>query len=207
MAITFLTNGGTPFLTLAQISEDGATLSENTPDLLVNESHSWQAEVTENPVEAGSPVSDHKYVRPKEYSVTVEYSDSPVSLTEVGNKADRITTAVEFFETLLSQDITTNISTKLKDYTSLQCTGVQFSRGVGSGASQQITASFKEFRTVSTETITIEEAAPIEPVVGSSSTKLTKTGKQTKTEVSPSQAAQGSAPAGSILSRLTGVGL
>src|SRR6056297_1762626 len=128
MAITFLTNGGTPFLTLAQISE-GATLAENTPDLLVSENHSWQAEVTENPVEKGTPVADHKYVRPKEYSVTVEYSDSPVSLTEVGNKADRITTAIEFFETLLSQDITTNISTKAKDYVNLQCTGIQLSRG------------------------------------------------------------------------------
>lgn len=207
MAITFLTNGGTPFLSLAQIGEDGATLSENTPDLLVNESHSWQAEVTENPVEVGSSVSDHKYVRPKEYSVTVEYSDSPVSLVEAGNKTDRITTAVEFFETLLAKNITTNISTKMKDYTSLQCTGIQLSRGIGSGASQQITASFKEFRTVNTETITIEEAAPIEPTAAASSTKLSKNGKQTKTEASPSTAAQKSAPGGSVLSRLTGVGL
>jgi hypothetical protein len=191
-----------PFLTIAKI-EDGVEVSNSTPDLLINESHNWPVQVTENPVEVGSPVTDHKYVVPKEYSVTVEYSNQPISITEVAGKADRVTTAVEFFENLVDRATIVNISTKHKDYESLICTGVNIGRNSTSGDSQQITANFKEFRTVSTESITVDR---IEPTDASNSTSLTKTGKQTTSPSEPSVAAQEGAPQGSFLSRLTGLG-
>jgi len=204
MALTFLFGKNEPSLTLAQIDESGATISETTPDIMTNESHKWSANLTENPVEDGSPVSDHKYIVPKEYSVTVEYSNYPISISEAGTKDDRVTTAVEFFEGLLESQITVDISSKIKTYFGYVCTDVQLSRNTGAGDKQPITATFREFRTVSTEAIA---GTVVSEEVSVGSTKLTKTGKQVPTEQTPSAAAQEASPSGSALSRLTGLGL
>lgn len=52
-----------------------------TVDATLTENHSFESEVTENPVEEGVSIADHINLKPETYSLTGVISDTPLDLT------------------------------------------------------------------------------------------------------------------------------
>lgn len=51
-------------------------ISTIIPDVMIEEIDRYELEITEHPVERGSPITDHSYMRPKEVSMRVGWSNS-----------------------------------------------------------------------------------------------------------------------------------
>lgn len=54
------------------------------PDVTLEEVHNDELEVTEHPVEQGTTIADHAFVRPAEVIITAGWSDSPNATSLVG---------------------------------------------------------------------------------------------------------------------------
>lgn len=69
---------GTKF-SLADTVKD-KNLKDFVVDVTLTENHDFQADVTENPVEEGSPITDHIDLKPESFTITGVISDTPLDI-------------------------------------------------------------------------------------------------------------------------------
>lgn len=188
--------GGAKGTSFAMISVGGATIKELPADLVSGESHVFENAVTDHPVESGIDVSDHIRALPLKLTITGVFSDTPISVVDaVARRFDgepHTIRALQFFEELREKRYLCNVSNRFKSYSNMAVTSIVFSRGSNSGKSVQMQVNFKEVRTV-------ESAILAGGAAGLAAAALGKLG-------TTAPAAPVSGPAGSILSKLTGLG-
>jgi len=153
-------------------------------DVTMDEVHEWQNDVTTNPVETGSPITDHIQSMPDKITITGMISDSGISdavIKEFSNVDSsefltRVQTAFDLLYKLKDERKLVTVYTKYKVYTDMAVSSLSIPRNSTIGDSINFTAEFMKVRLVNTQTVDMPKAI--------SAKKTAKTGKsvQRKTE-------------------------
>lgn len=182
-------------------------------DVTMDESHEWQNDVTTNPVETGSPITDHIQLMPDKLRITGMISDSSISdavikqFSGIDNSQflTRVQTAFDVLRKLKEDRLLITVYTKFKVYTDMALTSLSIPRNNQTGDSLQFNIEFVHVRIVSTQTIDMPK--------GVNPKKTAKTGKsvQTKTAPTDKSGAKAAAPvpvvqSQGLLSSITGIG-
>lgn len=145
-------------------------------DAAVSETHQQEVDVTEHPVERGSPVSDH--LRPKPIQITIEgvISDTPLAGTEFAGlssvasiitgaapsrRNSRSESALAALQDLVDKQELITIVTGLRSYEDMAITSVTVPRSPSNGASLRFSIQARQVRQVSLQTVSVvPKAAP-----------------------------------------------
>lgn len=133
-------------------------------DATLQESHNWSAEVTTNPVEEGSPVTDHVIEDADRLIIKGVISDDTISLSTGLEQAVALITGKEekrthaMFSTLkdlIKLRAVMVVYTKYEIYTDMILTSVDLIRETGQGAIIEFTAEFVHVRFVATQVVDV----------------------------------------------------
>lgn len=131
-------------------------------DVILSETHTFENEVTEYPVESGAMITDN--VRPKPVVITMEclVSDTPIGTVATLRSKDSPATADAYALLLKIRDDRepVPIVTTLQSYDSMVLKNVTIPRSSGRGAELRFTATFQEIQIVSNKRFT-RVATPI----------------------------------------------
>jgi hypothetical protein len=124
-------------------------------DVILNETHEFENEVTEYPVESGSNITDN--VRPKPIVVTMEclVSNSPIGFLKdlrdaVSEPADD---CYEHLQKIRDRRDYVTIRTSLRTFTSMVLKNLSIPRAQGRGDELRFTATFQQVQTVSNKRV------------------------------------------------------
>lgn len=130
-------------------------------DTLDQETHEWNRDVTMNPVENGSPISDHIIRQPRKLTVTGMISNAPVTgvLTQLSNAIangfdgeDRVNTAIKLLDSLYVSNELVTIYTKSYTYENMLIQHINIPRRVEDGDAVNFTIDAVQCNIVSTAT-------------------------------------------------------
>lgn len=130
-------------------------------DTLDQETHEWNRDVTMNPVENGSPISDHIIRQPRKLTVTGMISNAPVTgvLTQLSNaiangfdSEDRVNTAIKLLDSLYQSNELVTIYTKNYTYENMLLQAINIPRRAGDGDAVNFTIDAVQCNIVSTAT-------------------------------------------------------
>lgn len=156
-------------------------------DATLREAHTLEIEVTDNPIETGSEVSDHMFVKPKRLTLAAVVSDVNLHPTnsDLYQGPSRSQAAFQLLESLQESGEPFNIQTGLKLYTNMMCLVVRAEQDKDSDGALLFEADFKEADIVTTQTVTYPPRAAGKTTRQASPT-LQK-GKQQGTQVTQTQ--------------------
>jgi hypothetical protein len=158
-------------------------------DTLDQETHEWNRDVTMNPVENGSPISDHIIRQPKKITVAGMISNSPITgvLTQLSNVIatgfdgeDRVNTAIKLLDSLYLSNELVTIYTKNYTYENMLIQSINIPRRVEDGDAVNFTVDALQVNIVSTAT------TELPPGVGVRKTDASKSGSSGKAGTSNS---------------------
>ena len=120
------------------------------------EDHNSDLEVTDNPIETGSLVSDHAFMKPLRLSITAGVSSVllPSGNPDFGTGDERPTTAYEMLSFLQREREPFDVQTGLRIYENMVCTNFSASQNKDSSGIFYFTAQLREVLIVNTETVT-----------------------------------------------------
>lgn len=120
------------------------------------EDHNSDLEVTDNPIETGSLVSDHAFMKPLRLSITAGVSSVllPSGNPDFGTGDERPTTAYELLSELQREREPFDVQTGLRIYENMICTNFSASQNKDSAGVFYFTAQLREVLIVSTENVT-----------------------------------------------------
>lgn len=134
----------------------GSDLGNIELDALLDESHEWSAEATSNPVEEGSPVTDHVIEQADKLKLTCFVSDTPLngSPALIGAIAPTQTVFDLLRDLIKARDVVT-VYTKHRIYEDMVLTNVSIPRSPGVGEALEFSADFVHIRKVATQTVDV----------------------------------------------------
>ena len=143
-------------------------------DTLDQETHEWTRDVTMNPVENGSPISDHIIRQPKKITVAGMISNAPVTgvLTQAANALDsgfdgedRVNTAIKLLDSLYLSNELVTIYTKNYTYENMLIQGINIPRRVDDGDAVNFTIDAVQANIVSTATTEVPPGVGVRKTV------------------------------------------
>lgn len=146
-------------------------------DTLDQETHEWTRDVTMNPVENGSPISDHIIRQPKKITVAGMISNAPVTgvLTQAANALDtgfegevRVNTAIKLLDSLYLSNELVTIYTKNYTYENMLIQGINIPRRVDDGDAVNFTINAVQANIVSTATTEVPPGVGVRKTDGAS---------------------------------------
>jgi len=129
-------------------------------DVTSDEVHEWNNEVTQFPVELGSPITDHIQPQPDRLSISGIISNSAigeVALNKINNGDDRCQDAFDVLRKLMDDRILVTVYTRYKVYTDMALKSTNIPRDAGIGDSLKFKMEFVNVRLVSTQTIEVPD--------------------------------------------------
>lgn len=133
-------------------------------DAVLDESHDWQADATINPVEEGSPVTDHIIEQPDKLKIRGFVSETPLVASESvrGAKstpwAESITQPVfDLLRELIKKRELITVYTKYRIYDDMVLTNLTIPRSAATGEAIEFTAEFVHIRKVATQTVDVPD--------------------------------------------------
>lgn len=130
-------------------------------DATLDEQHEWKNEVTQNPVETGSPVTDHIIERPDKLRLQGVITNSPLRGEFAGQyfggdtESPRIQTTFEAIRALKQSKEVIVVYTKHAIYTDMAIESVSIPRNAQIGEEIQFTMELVNIRFVSTQMVTL----------------------------------------------------
>lgn len=137
-------------------------------DANLQETHDWSNDVTQNPVENGSDITDHVIENPDRITIRGFISDSPLRGI-VGNtvaiinalsgeqSGQRTKETFDLLEKLSKLKLPVIVTTKYKIYTDMIMTNVSIPRDRSTGEGLEFVAEFISIRTVGTQTVDVPD--------------------------------------------------
>jgi len=128
-------------------------------DATLDELHDWRNEVTQNPVESGSPVTDHVIERSDRLKLTGTITNSPLRGEFAGqyfggdNESPRIQTAFDAIRELFKSRDVVVVYTKHAIYTDMVIESVSIPRNAQIGEEVQFTMELVNVRFVDTQLV------------------------------------------------------
>ena len=125
-------------------------------DSIDAEVHDWQRDVTQNPVENGSPVADHIIDRPRNLTITGMISNSPIDGSNIflgGNllDTDRVAEAFQVLDALYKSKSLITIYTRYANYVDMAISDLNIPRSPDLGNAITISIQATQFRIVTTQ--------------------------------------------------------
>lgn len=165
-------------------------------DASLSEQHTLEAEVTQHPVETGSPISDHYRVLPQKIVINGIVSDSPMPADHIGglftsrdglvstaNKLitgkSRVDEAYDSLRKKMDESSLLDVVTTLKTYENMAITSLAIERDASSGNILNSTISLQEIKIVEVSDTPIPKAP--------AKKALTKKGPQGETPADKSE--------------------
>jgi hypothetical protein len=144
-------------------------------DATLDESHEWQADATMNPVEIGSPVTDHVIEMPDKLRISGVVTDAPIytsanlsGLFNVTPTQTRTQPVFDFLYQLIKLREPMTVYTKYRNYDNMVLTSVVIPRNAAQGEAIEFNAEFVNIRKVATQVVDVP--------VGINPTKAAKAG-------------------------------
>lgn len=152
-------------------------------DSIDSETHDWQRDVTQNPVENGSPVADHIIEKPRNLTVTGMISNSPISGSSIftslisgSNTEDAVANAFSTLDALYKSRSLVTIYTRYATYENMVLTSINIPRTPDVGDAIVFTIQATQIRIVSTQTTSLPVGVGVKSQTTSSSS-ATSSGK------------------------------
>lgn len=136
-----------------------------TFDAAIDENHNFSSEVTDDPVEEGSNVTDHKKLNPNRITITGLVSDTPIgdeliNIRQNSGNASPSVQALEFLLAINESKEPVKVFTTLRPYSSMVLENLSIPKNAETGKSLQFTANFKEIKFVSNNKTTVRVKLP-----------------------------------------------
>ena len=128
-------------------------------DLQLSESHSFDSEVTNHPVENGSPISDHIENKLRSGSSSFLISNYSLKLGEL--ETNSVQDVYDLFKQLWKAKELVTLVTDLEVYEDVAITKVSTSRNQGVGEAGTFEVSFTEFRIVRLTRVSVDASIVI----------------------------------------------
>ena len=129
-------------------------------DAMIQEKHSFQAQVTEYPVEDGTDISDHVVIKPVQLSVEGIVSNSPIYLGIDFLITNRVMTAHDTFAAAQRVAAFMSIVTGIHVYKNMIIEDYTVVREAKNGQALEFTMSLKQVSVMQTQTVEINASAP-----------------------------------------------
>lgn len=143
-------------------------------DALLDEAHEWSADVTQNPVEDGSPITDHVITQPDKLRMRCFITDAPLNASSsitgfLGSIADfaqgrglrpvsnRTQNAFDLLYELMTLKMEMLVYTKHRTYDDMMLTNVTIPRTASDGEALEFTAEFIHIRKVATQMVEVPD--------------------------------------------------
>lgn len=142
-------------------------------DAVIDETHEWSVEVTTNPVEFGSPVSDHIIQQPDRLRIRCFVTDAPLNASSsitafigsIGNflsgegteVSNRTQAAFDLLSELVKLKLEMTVYTKHRTYTDMVLTNVTVPRSAADGEAIEFSAEFIHIRKVATQLVGVPD--------------------------------------------------
>lgn len=127
-------------------------------DILVEQEHELESDVTEHPVEDGFPVADHVIRKPVKVSMVVGISQSPVTwLDRLGSASDKVSTALNAFDQIYKNAQPITIVTPSNIWENMVMTSAKFPRTIENKNLIRIPCMFTQIRKVNVKSTDIPE--------------------------------------------------
>jgi len=123
-------------------------------DLQLSESHSFDSEVTNHPVENGSPISDHIENKLRSGSSSFLVSNYSLKIGEL--TTNRVQDVYDLFKQLWKAKELVTLVTDLEVYENVAITKTSTARNQGVGEAGTFEVSFTEFRIVRLKKISVD---------------------------------------------------
>lgn len=184
----FLWNSGSDS-TFKLTDSDVGNLEFNTID---SETHDWKRDVTTNPVENGSPISDHIIDQPDTLTITGMISNAPIIglVNEVSglidgslSGQDYVAQAIDILDALRKSKQLVTIYTRYKTYTNMVLQSGNIPRTPDNGDAVVFTIQALNIRIVTSQKTTI----PTGLGVNKQSTSTKKAGASNSTDAATKQ--------------------
>lgn len=91
-----------------------------TAQCTIEETHTDTLEIVEHPVELGTSIADHSFLRPAELVITIGYSNSPGSSNLFGSLASAVTGTVSGISSILSGSAPSQVKDVYEKFLMLQ---------------------------------------------------------------------------------------
>jgi hypothetical protein len=127
-----------------------------TFDVVISEIHDSELDITENPIEFGTPVSDHAYMLPLKLRISAGVSDNPMTLNganRFGQGPTRSISAYQALTQLQREAEPFNVQTGLKLYRNMLISSIHTEQDKDSSSILAFEADLKEVIIVSTQTV------------------------------------------------------
>jgi hypothetical protein len=133
-------------------------------DVMSDEAHDWSNEVTENPVELGSPVADNIQPKADRFSITGLITNAPIDpdiaaqfpgAIDGGLFSARLQTHFDWLRELKNLRVPLTVYTRYIVYTDMAITSCNISRSNGTGEALPFTLQFTHIRIVKTQTVDV----------------------------------------------------
>ncbi len=131
-------------------------------DVTTSETHEFDSEITADPVEKGSDITDNQRLLPDSVTLTGVVSDTPI-----GDLANRRVDgevnsqfALDFLLEVREARQPVTIETSLRTYTNMLMKNLSVPKDAETGDALVFTATFREVRIVTNDRTTIEVALP-----------------------------------------------
>lgn len=155
-------------------------LGDLVADVWVDERHRRELETTQNPVEFGSPITDHAFVKARKLSVTFAVSNTPLVDNPTFSDNDRVEEARQKLYQL--QDSRTLLTVKTitgGEYNNCLLTGIGWTTDVKNPYAVQFDLDLEEILIVTTEQ-TEYKAQPPDPSTKKKTEPTKKRGEKPK---------------------------
>lgn len=164
-------------------------------DVMMEESHQWQNEVTTNPVETGQPISDHIQIVPDTLSITGMVSDSSISDSVVKRFSGiddapfqtRQQTAFDMLLKMKNDRKLVTVYTKYKIYKDMAIRSISIPRNNQVGDSIEFSIEFVNVRIVTTGSVDLPKGISAKPAAKANKSIQNKTKPTDKTGAKPAK--------------------
>jgi hypothetical protein len=124
-------------------------------DAALDENHEWSVEATSNPVEIGSPVTDHVIDRSDKLTITGFITDAPLNASASLSRFSRSQDVFDLLYRLIKIKEPMTVYTKHRIYDAMILTNVTIPRAAGVGEAIEFNAEFINIRKVATEIVDV----------------------------------------------------
>lgn len=131
-------------------------------DAALDEEHEWSAEVTMNPVEVGSPVTDHIIEQSDKLRIKGFVTDAPLVSASVG-AINKTQDTFDLLNRLIKLKEPMTVYTQYRIYDNMVLTNLSVPRSAAVGEAIEFSAEFINIRKVATQTVDVPPGISAKP--------------------------------------------
>jgi len=183
-------------LSVVVVNPVKAKIEELELDVSIRESHTFDNEVTQYPVETGGTITDHIVNKPDQLSIEGFVTNSPVRIVEqsstsrAGDRSDRVLVALDVLRRIRSEKEIVTVVTGLQTYTDMALVKLSIPRDSGRGNALWFTADFTKIQFVKSQTVAISNVKDINGAK-TQAAPIQDNGRKSTTDPSTQQADSG----------------